>query len=171
MKKLLLLAFVVLGISAVSFGQVGETKTATSSATIVTPISLTKVTDMNFGNVAVNATAGGTVVLTPAGTRTATGGVTAATALAGTITAAVFTVNGDNNHTFSITLPSGNHEIKHGTSDVMQVSAFTSTPSGTGTLTSGTQTLQIGATLNVGAAQAPGLYTSTTPFEVKVDYN
>jgi len=169
MKNLFLIALIVLGFSAVSYGQ-GDTKTATSSATIVTPISLTKVTDMNFGNIAVNATTGGTVVLAPAGTRSATSGVTATAALGGTITAAVFTVGGDNNHTYAITLPSGDHEIKKG-SDIMQVNTFVSIPSGTGILSSGTQTLSIGATLNVSPAQASGLYVSTTPFEVKVDYN
>jgi hypothetical protein len=42
----------------------------------------------------------------------------------------------------------------------MTVNGFTSTPSATGTLSSGgTQTLTVGATLNVAAAQAVGTYT------------
>jgi len=56
-------------------------------------------------------------------------------------------------------------------SDNMTVDAFTSNPDGTGTLTGGTQTLKVGATLNVGANQAAGTYTSATPFTVTVNYN
>ena len=48
---------------------------------------------------------------------------------------------------------------------------FTSTPSATGALTAGTQTLNVGATLNVAAAQASGIYVSGTPFTVTVVYN
>src|SRR6266487_5078656 len=53
-----------------------ETASATATATIVTPISITKDVDMNFGNVAVQSTNGGTLVLSPAGVRTTTGAVT-----------------------------------------------------------------------------------------------
>lgn len=144
------------------------TATANASATIVTPISITKVTDMNFGNVAVSATAG-TVVLAPAATRTTTGGVTLP-AVNGTVTAAVFTVNGEGAYTYAITLPSTDLTISNGTTNMI-VNAFTSTPSATGALAAGTQTLRVGATLNVSASQAAGLYTSATPFNVTVNYN
>jgi hypothetical protein len=53
----------------------------------------------------------------------------------------------------------------------MTVTAFLSTPSVSGTLTGGTQNLNVGATLNVAAAQPAGLYTSTTGFTVTVNYN
>src|SRR5688572_1831798 len=81
------------------------TATASASATIVTPISISKTADMHFGNVAVNASNNGTVVLAPAGTRNATGGVTLPAA-AGTPAAAAFTVSGQANYTYAITLPS-----------------------------------------------------------------
>ncbi|MFD2286310.1 DUF4402 domain-containing protein [Pedobacter petrophilus] len=144
------------------------TASANASATIVTPISITKVTDMNFGNVAVSATAG-SVILAPAGTRTTSGGVTLP-AVNGTVTAAVFTVNGEGAYTYAITLPSTALTITNGAVS-MTVTAFTSTPSATGTLAAGTQTLSVGATLNVAASQAAGLYTSATPFNVTVNYN
>ena len=174
MKNLLLIAIIVLGFSGVSFGQASFTGTATSSATIITPISLVKTSDMNFGNMAVNATTGGTVVLVPAGTRIGTAGVTVSGVLAGTITAATFTVNGANNQAYSITLPTGNHTIKRATgTEVMQVNSFTSDPSGsTGVLSAtGAQTLHIGATLNVSGGQLPGVYTSAVGFDVTVNYN
>ena len=125
---------------------------------------------MNFGNVAINSTTAGTVVLAPAGTRTSTGGVTLP-ATAGTVAAAEFNVTGANNYTFSITLPSTSHEIKSG-SNTMSVTGFTSTPTPTGTLSAtGSATVKVGATLNVSAGQAAGTYTSVTPFEVTVNYN
>ncbi|ACU62347.1 DUF4402 domain-containing protein [Chitinophaga pinensis] len=146
-----------------------ETASATVTATIVTPISITKDVDMNFGNVAVRSSAGGTVVLTPAGTRTTTGGVTLPTT-AGTVTAASFTVNGTSGYTYVITLPTTPLTITSG-ANTMTVTAFTSDPSGTGTLTGGTQVLNVGATLNVSAAQPAGQYVSGTPFNVTVNYN
>ena len=170
MKSIKFFAVAILfsGVSVISSAQVKAT--ATASSTIVTPIGITKTVDMNFGNVAINASAGGTVVLAPAGTRTSTGGVTLP-ATAGTVAAAEFNVTGANNYTFSITLPSTSHEIKSG-SNTMSVTGFTSTPTPTGTLSAtGSATVKVGATLNVSAGQAAGTYTSVTPFEVTVNYN
>jgi hypothetical protein len=124
---------------------------------------------MNFGNVAVS-TAPGTVVLTPAGTRTFTGGITLP-AVTGTVTAASFTVTGEGSYTYAITLPATATTIDDDASHTMTVDTWTSNPSGTGTLSSGTQTLTVGATLNVGGSQVAGTYTSDTPFTVTVNYN
>ncbi len=142
---------------------------ATSTATIVTPITITKTTDMNFGNVAVQTGTGGTVVMTPAGVRSATAGVTLPGTV-GTVAAASFTVNGQTGYTYAITLPAS-VTLSDASSNVMQVTNFTSTPTATGTLTGGTETLNVGATLNVDPAQAPGVYVSATPFTVTVNYN
>lgn len=166
--KFFAIAILFSGVSVISSAQVKAT--ATASSTIVTPIGITKTVDMNFGNVAINSTTAGTVVLAPAGTRTSTGGVTLP-ATAGTVAAAEFNVTGANNYTFSITLPSTSHEIKSG-SNTMSVTGFTSTPTPTGTLSAtGSATVKVGATLNVSAGQAAGTYTSVTPFEVTVNYN
>lgn len=147
-----------------------ETATATATATIVTPISITKTVDMNFGNVAVQSTTGGTVELTPLGARNHTGGVTLP-ATNGTVTAASFTVQGNGNYTYNVTLPSAALTITSG-GNTMTVDNFTSIPSGTGgALTAGSQTLTVGATLNVSAAQPSGVYVSGTPFDVIVNYN
>ncbi len=165
--KLLVLVFTLLMGSVVSsFAQVSAS--SSSSATIIIPINITKTVDMNFGNVAVNAVAG-TVILAPAGGRTLTGGVTLP-AVTGTVTAASFTVTGAPTYTFSISLPSSPLTITSG-SNTMTVTAFTSTPSTTGTLAAGTATLLVGATLNVGINQVAGTYTSATPFSVTVNYN
>ena len=69
--KVLAASAIVIAASNSSFAQ--ATATASCSANIITPITITKTVDMNFGNVAVAAVNAGTVVLDPAGTRT-TGG-------------------------------------------------------------------------------------------------
>lgn len=162
------LAVVILGFSANSFGQ--STANAPASATIITPITLTKTVNMNFGNVAVNASAG-TVILVPAGTRSATGGVTLPV-VAGTVTAATFTVAGEGTSTYSITLPTDPLTITRASgSETMTVGTFTSTPSVTGTLSGGAQTITVGATLNVAGSQVAGNYTNVAGFAVTVNYN
>ena len=108
--------------------------------------------------------------MAPAGTRTTTGSVSLP-ATTGSPTAASFTVSGQGNYTYSITLPSVATDIDDNASHTMQVDNFTSNPATTGTLSSGTQTLTVGATLNVGAGQATGTYTSDVPFSVIVNYN
>jgi hypothetical protein len=166
-SKLVPLVIAMFLISGTAFTQV--TATATASATILAPISLTKTVDMNFGNLAVNNTPG-TIVLTPASARTATGGVTFLPSNAGTITAASFDVVGLADATYSITLPAGATTISNGIND-MTVDNWTSDPTPTGTLTGGTQVLNVGATLNVPASSLAGVYTSATPFNVTVNYN
>lgn len=122
---------------------------------------------MSFGNIIADAD-GGTVVLVPAGTRTLNG--LNSPSLDGTITAATFTVTGLATTTYAITLPS-THDISNG-AQTMTVNTFTSNPAGTGALdSSGSQTLSVGATLNVGANQAAGTYTNAAGFAVTVNYN
>ena len=161
MKKIYLLALAVIGFSANSFAQAS----ATATATIISPISISKTNDLNFGLVA-SSTSAGTVVLTPAGARTPTG-VTLSSG--GTTTAASFGVSGQGAYTYAITLPSS-ITLTDGT-NFMTVNTFTSTPSGTGALSGGTQTVNVGATLNVLANQVAGVYTTGTPFVVTVAYN
>ena len=80
--------------------------TASSNATIVAPISMTKNVDMNFGTAAVSTGTGGKVILAPAGMRTTAGGGVTLPSTTGTVTAASFTVAGAPGYTYSISLPS-----------------------------------------------------------------
>jgi hypothetical protein len=166
-NKLIVTALAMIVSASGAFAQ--SSATATVTATIVTPISLTKTVDMNFGNVAVQTSTGGTVVLTPASARSVTGGVTLPATI-GTVAAASFTVTGQGTYTYAITLPSTAVTLTSG-GNTMTADTFTSTPSATGALTAGTQTLNVGATLNVAAAQNAGVYVSGTPFTVTVNYN
>ena len=146
------------------------TATASATATIVTPISIVKDVDMNFGNIAVQAANPGTVTLPPtlAAVRTKTGGVTLP-AVTGTVTAAKFTVNGTSGYLYNITLPSSAVTLSDGASHTMDATSFVN--SAAGTLTGGTEDFYVGATLAVAAAQTPGVYTTATPFSVTVNYN
>jgi len=170
MKKIIYLLFVPVLCSvfaSTSYAQV--TATASSTVSIITPIAITKEVDMNFGNIAISPTLGGTVVLPTSGNRTMTGGVTLPV-VSGTVTAATFTVSGEGNSTYSITLPTSAIVLSSG-SGTMTVENFVSTPSSTGTLSGGNQEIKVGATLNVGAAQSAGHYTNESSLYVTVNYN
>jgi hypothetical protein len=130
-------------------------------------IGLVKTADLAFGDLTSGATAG-TVRITPAGARSRTGGVTL---LASTFGAASFTVStpsGSRNYT--IILPAST-TLTSGGGFTMTVNTFLSNPSGSGTTSAAThtQTLNVGATLQVGANQRPGTYTGM--FTVTVNQN
>lgn len=166
MIKFLALAVVMLTFTANIFAQ---TQTANASATIITPISLAFVADMNFGSASVTAVAG-TIILSPAGGRIPSGGV-ALSGVAPTAAAAAFTVNGAANATYTIGIAPASLLISNGGNN-MTVDTWTTTPTPTGLLNgSGTQSLTVGATLHVNGSQAVGTYTSAAPFTVTVGYN
>lgn len=169
MKKITVLA--ILAIAAFSNNANAQsTASATATARIVTPIAISKTLDMNFGNIATNG-AVGTVVLTPANARTLTGGVTLP-AVTGTVEAAKFTVTGEGEYAYGLTLPADNTITITNASAVgkdMKVSTFTSNSAKK--LIAGTETFSVGATLNLNASQPAGLYTNSTGFNVIVNYN
>ena len=169
MKKITILVAILLvvGFSTNAFAQ-PDPHIASTTTTIITPINITKTVDMNFGNVATNG-AIGTVVLTPAGTRTSTGGITLP-ATAGTVTAASFAVTGSGSYTYTITLPGAAIPLT-GTSAGVTVGTFVSNPSATGTLSSGAQTVIVGATLNLPVSVVAGTYNSPAGLSVTVNYN
>jgi hypothetical protein len=170
MKKIFIfLGITLAGVAFAAPALAQISATANCFVTMVSPVGIAKITDMYFGNVAPDPGGGiGTVVLTPGGNRSVTGLVSLPVST-GTVSAASFTVTGSGSATYTITLPSS--VTVTSSTNSMTVDAFTSSPSGTGTLTAGSQTLNVGATLHVGALQTPGAYTSATPFTVTVDYN
>ncbi len=93
MKKLtILIALLLVVLSINAFA--ANTASASTTATIVAPIAISKTVDMNFGFV-ITSGAVGTVQLTPAGVRSVTGGATVTTG--GTVSAASFNVTGNRN--------------------------------------------------------------------------
>ena len=175
MKKIIILVTVIILMTGFAFtatAQQSKQRTVSlgGSATCVPALTIANIDDMNFGKIQSGSTLG-TVILTPAGTRTSTGGVTLP-AISGTVSDASFSVTGNPSSTYAITLPTTNFILSDGYGHSMIVNAFKSTPSGTGTLTSGcAQTLTVGATLNVAAGQVSGVYINNTGFNVTIIYN
>lgn len=171
MKNLFLIAVIVLGFSAVSFGQdlTATLSSNNASATIIAPITIANGTALNFGTAGASAYEATTVVLALDNSRdesTANLFSVGAPAAAG-----VFQITGTPDALFSITLPTAITELS-GPGTVMTI-ASSSWVRDLGTspviLPNGTQILKVGATLNVGANQAAGDYLGT--YAVTVAYN
>jgi hypothetical protein len=158
-----------------SFAQ--ATGTALATGNIVSPISISATGGtIGFGNMAVLAGSGGTVLIDPtsSGARSvASGDVTLLKgAQSGSVSEASFTVGGEGSYTYGISLPA--HVtlfctvVGHLTESMDLVPS--SYPATTGTLDAGTQVLKVGGTLTVGAAQYVGGYEAAA-FDVTVNYN
>jgi hypothetical protein len=172
MKKIFTLVTLITAAVAVSTTANAQATSpvAASGATIVAPITIVKDVDLNFGNVAVSAVAG-TVVLATDGARTSTGGITLPVNT-GTVTAAKFTVGGQDDYTYTIALPTAAITLTGVTpANTMTLTTVVSDPATTGKLTSGTQTLLVGGTLNVIGGQLADVYSNTTGLTVTVNYN
>jgi hypothetical protein len=130
------------------------------------PIAISNTQLLTFGKFA--AGSGGSVTVSPAGARSAGGGVVLVSSGGGS--AALFSVSGDPNLTYAISLPANGAVSLAAGANIMAVSNFSSSPSPTGQLNAGgTQTLSVGATLSVGTNQPTGNYSAS--FDVFVDYN
>lgn len=166
MKKLLALSIVLLAFTAGAFAQ--DTEQTTATAVIIGPLSLTKVSDMNFGTIAVSAAAG-TVQLGTDNARTPVGGVTLVPPANGV--AASFTAAGEANRTFAITLPADGTVTLTGAGPAMAVNGFVHSAGAAPALgATGAAAFTVGATLSVAANQTSGTYTSAN-FPVTIGYN
>lgn len=162
----LFLAVAMIGFSITASAQDATASVATS-ANVITPIAITGDIALSFGDIVATAT-GGTVTVSTAGVRSSSD-ADLIVATAGTVAAASFTVTGQEDFTYAITLPAA-FDVTSGT-DTMGVASFISAPDATGTLTLGTETVTVGATLTVGATQAAGAYTSAADLAITVQYN
>jgi hypothetical protein len=137
----------------------------TRGAAALLPILIIANSGIGFGQIAATSTPG-TVTVTSAGTRTASGGVALGSGLG--VTPASFTVTGDPHASYSITLPAA--ATLSGGGGSMTVDTFTSSPSSSGNLgLVGLQIFSVGATLHVGASQHAAAYSGT--YNVSVAYN
>jgi hypothetical protein len=159
----------------------GLVATAPSEAVVVTPLSLVKESDMDFGKI-IQPTAPGTVVLTPTVTPTCT--VTGGLIRTSTCQAAQFWGLGSVDRIVNINRPNSPLTISNGaqTMNITNITIDTGTDltyvsgnlSGNGVVRykiaapGGLFGFRLGGTLNVAANQAPGLYTAT--FQVSIQY-
>ncbi len=133
-----------------------DSKQVLVRATIIRPLSLANASDMRFGSVMPNATAG-EVSLLPNGEFSARGlDVVDSTGAK----SAVFKIFGTHNQTYSITFPS-DASFVNGASAIRVVS-FLHDAGGTPTLDQGGNgRFNIGATLSLGQRMAPGTYNGS----------
>lgn len=176
MKKLLALAVVILGFTAVSFGQLTNTATGSATANILTALTIDKKTTLDFGTIGAktNTTV---VVMSTGGSRTA--GSTADLIATGAGAVGTFEIKGDPSSLIGITFPSGvtNLAPVSGTAPAMTIDPVSwvakidaAADGKTGNIAaSGITVLTVGATLNVGASQASGVYNGS--YNVTVNYN
>jgi hypothetical protein len=168
MKKFGILFIALIGFVVTTNAQ--DTEVANTAATIITPISISKTSDLNFGNVAVSAVTAGTAVITTGGVVSGTAGVTIPAA-GGTPTAAAFTINGQGTNGFTISFDNASITLTKAGGGTMTVDNFVSSLGASSALVGGTKPLTVGATLNVAAGQAAGLYENTGDLSVTVNYN
>ena len=166
--RLACLSAVAVGGMTISMNTLAATASGPASGQVVTPIAIATGATLSFGRF--TSALAGTVVVSTAGVRSVTGGVTAmpgGTAAA----AATFAVSGEPNSTYTISVPAGVSTLTGSVSGTMDIDTYTTNP---GLLLgaldgTGAQTLLVGGTLNVGAAQPRGTYTGTVT--IGVDYN
>lgn len=146
--------------------------TANVSASIISTLSITTQTSgggtsgMVFGDISSSSVAG-SIILTPNGTRSTTGGPSINSSIPAS--PAAFDVQGDASATYTVLLPTS-ITLNGSSSGSMVVENFTSSPSSSGVLdSSGRETLFVGGSLKVGSNQTFGSYTGQ--MSVTVAYN
>jgi hypothetical protein len=169
-KLALMAAAAAVGACVSAPGQAAQAS-ANATGTVVAPIAIVSTADLVFGRFAPGT--GGTVTISNSGVRSASGAVLMS---GGTPGAARFNITGEASSTYSIT-HSGSATLTSGANSMIlaKTSDLTGANVTTGNVTAGTldaggaQSLFVGGTLTVGAAQAPGVYTGTVI--ATVEYN
>jgi hypothetical protein len=167
--RFLIILFLIISSSIKIFAQASVA--AQVFAEVIPALTANEVSQLNFGRFSPE-TQGGSVLVSPEGTRTSSGTVALS---GGTHTSAKFYITGEGGATFSIMLPSVPAVLTNqSSSKSMVVSNWISIPpqgSGTGLLSGGSQEVKVGATLIVGSMdQNPvGVYTGT--YAITFGYN
>ncbi len=124
-------------------------------------IAVSGTVDINFGSLTETG-AGGTAVINTAGARSVTGAVTAVTG-GGFVSEGVFSLSGSTGEAIEVSMAAGPFTVSNGGGGTMVVDSFNLVTNAGGvmqtiTLAVNPSTYPLGATLNVGAAQAEGTY-------------
>lgn len=159
MKKIGVVGAVMAAALMAGQAQAANSVSAGATVEIAAPIAITQDTALAFGNIGPSA-ASGTVTIAVGGGKSVTGGVSD---LGGSHAAGAFTVTGASGASYSVTIPASVSLTGPGTA--MSASL---TDDASGTLTGGSETFNVGATLSVGANQTAGSYSGT--YTVSVDY-
>jgi hypothetical protein len=166
--KLALIASFAMVAAAVSAPSLATDTSATSTAEVMEPITLTKVSDMQFGRFA--GTTGGALFLSTGGARTPSTGVVLG---GGAVSAAVFGIQGSPNAVFGVSLEGSSTKLigAGGDMNLALESNLTGTLlTGNSALDNGgSAVLQVGGTLTVNPSQPGGIYSGNVA--VSVNYN
>lgn len=163
MKKVFAVIAVV---SSVLVGVDAKAAEATATASLLGTLNIDKTANLQFGSFSKNYyPIDGNVTIAANGSRDA--GSVAMLPLTA-FGAASFTISGDATRTYAVTLPTTATLTHTNATDTMTVGNFVSSASRT-IGAGGTDTLNVGARLEVPAAQAVGYYSGT--FSVSVAYN
>ncbi len=167
-------AFTCFGAATPGFAQVAAQKAGQAQVVIVTPLSFVTASQLNFGKLIAGNLAG-TVTLDPNGTRTVSTGIIA---VGNGTQVARFAGFGRSGQDVDIAL-SSNTIFLTGPGTRMRVRDFTIGSTPTAVLstvarrfriasTNGAFLFPVGATLEVGARQAPGVYSGT--YQITLQY-
>lgn len=136
---------------------------ASASATIVAPITISQTTALAYGNLAPTGTAGTAIIDTADSLSSSNvdtlSGITPASG--------AFSVTGSGTSNYTVTLPT-TVTLSDGGSNSMTLSSFNHNAGATPSLSGGTGTFKVGATLGVGASQVAGAYSGS--YTVTVNY-
>ena len=165
--KIFALTVALFGITNISFGQDTSTAAVNASAKIITPISIVKVKDINFGDLVPSATTAVTVVMDQTGSITSDAQYFLANSSTPR-TAASFTISGEAGHAYKINCPATIDLVGPGDNMTLTFDPSLAINGTSLTLTGGTQTLNLGGSLALGINQTAGAYSKE--FNVTVAY-
>lgn len=173
--KSLTMTTLALGAAVFSGNSFAANAAAVASGTVIEPIAIAKTSDLAFGKFAPGI--GGSVTVSTSGARTGAGVILST--IGSAPTAASFDVTGQADATYSIAI-TPDATLSDGAAGTMLLSTFSDLTGGNatsgdvqaggGTLSAvGAQTIYVGGTLTVGAAQTAGDYSGN--ITVAVEYN
>ena len=170
--KFFAIAILFSGVSVMASAQLNNitssSATASSSATIIKPIKIVKDLDLTFGTIATSSAAGTVTIAADAvANPTAADGVALAPTT-GTRQAAKFTISGENNVNYGVTMPATATLTRDGGSETMTVTLSKNLETKGNTLGASDATLYVGGVLAVSANQVSGVYNGE--FAVTVQY-
>ncbi len=146
-------------------GQNSASASFTASVRIIEPVEINTVSNMNFANI--DARTGGTVTLNPDNTRTVNGDVQLNTA--DQISAAEFEIKGQHGRAYDLQIPQGDFIMSNGTSEIkLKDFKISQLPE---ELSTSTQKIRMGATIEIEPNQEPGQYITPTSLEITISYN
>lgn len=162
MRKLLFI-----GLLLISHSVIGQaTANFTASVTIVEPLKVSTLSNLNFAEV--QSGEGGTVTLSANGQRSGYGGVELGEET--NVSPASFNISGKAGTKINLVLPKGEFVLTNGTENII-IKDFTSNWSNQEWLREGGNLLKVGASILIKENQKAGFYTSTKPMEVVVNYD